>query len=251
MKLIFILLIYCIVKSWNQQKTSNCIAYDLLDQKRSLGISAICTAIYLFFAVVMRAWTSGVLDLDVAIYSVAGAPIFFVACVVSWLIYLDIALYLKRLKKHGYDVPADKRQYHNSLLALPRTLPTYQETLGNSMESILAAAAFLLTSIGVVVSAASLYIKYAAFDIKYFGLFGNTLLLSYGLIRAFMFWRQRLNSKYRDDVEMDKNRKQRKPFSKALMELSVYLCTIVMGTLVLYMGSEVIYHARMNAGLYP
>lgn len=197
------------------------IKYDV----RTLKILFVTTLFSAFMAVAgfyCMAYEVRGIGLEIMILGFLFAGIFLYAGV-NFLMGLS---YLHRLKVYGYEIPRKREDYGNDLRNVPCLGRTTSRSEGKDRGSmvlcLLYAAVFLLVN--------TWNIRYF---IEYHRLIDNSaeiflvIMLLFDLfwaIYAVKFYRQGNLQKYRDDVEIDENRKERTPFEKGLLD-----CAIIFG----------------------
>lgn len=201
------------------------IKYDKKDKKMGLFFVVIATAImvliFIGYAVFKGIHTSSELTAFVMMCMVFW-PVTDAAC---WIYYLEVCTYLKRLKRHGYEIPNDKRYFSCNLELLPRD-GTSIKSIENSRESWILTALCLVCFFGVVAIMTYYllnfrnkwkYVWYMAQDMGIF-LFVVMLIVAFlWLLGVFVYWNQRRCDKYRDDVETDKLRKVRRQLADGII----------------------------------
>lgn len=167
----------------------------------------------------------------------------------SGLHLLSGLCYVHRLKRHGYEIPYNKRDYHNDLRNVPcnggqSSIPNNREH-GNKESRVL----FLIyMSIWFIANGWNIY--YIVYWYRYvdtvatFLLCAQVILDLYWLISAIVFLRQTSMEKYRDDVETDDARKERTSVEKGVMQGIVMLIVMCIIKTVLINMSDYICHSR-------
>lgn len=223
------------------------ILYDIRDKRRFWRIALGITGLWILTIAVGISKIFDSIWPDVTAYAYLGICFLFFLTVGAWIGYLDVVLYLKRLRKHGYEVPEDKRKFFGSLEHLPQSGPSVQGTV--SKESILLAFLFFLCGMGIAVRMAGFYVKYEPVSLGWVGLWESPLFVI-GMVCSVQLWRQRLNAVFRDDVEIDKGRRVRRHFTGILSGILVYLAVAVLWTAALETCADYMYQARLAAGYY-
>lgn len=136
--------------------------------------------------------------------------------------------YIRRLKSHGYEIPYKKEDYGNDLRNVPCAgMASGSETksAGSRILCILYALVFLLANVWNVRYIIRWY-PYGG-DIAVVLLVIMLLFDAFWGISALLFYRQEDTAKYRDDVEMDEKRKERKPLEKGIVSGIIVFCIMV------------------------
>ncbi len=125
-------------------------------------------------------------------------------------------VYRRRLRKNGYEMPVDRREYHNRLVELPHEnvdMDVSKKHMGSLILSVLFGVIFLFFFVWNI----RLYIEwnYPHSDVAF--MCGMLMLLNiYWLVSAIIYGRQINQEKYRDDVEIDPDRKERVSVEKGV-----------------------------------
>lgn len=153
-----------------------------------------------------------------------GFLLFPTISVIAWIGYLSSSVYLRRLKIHGYELPANKREFSSSLCNLRKINESEVSVNSLSKESIVLSVISCLNFVLVIIYAVLYFFEYNNMN-DVFGLtvLGYAPLLIFWYIRTFLFFRQRLRETYRDDVEVDETRKKRKPIEDGIKEMLILL----------------------------
>ncbi len=219
--LLILILICC---SRGKEEAANRFCYDRRDWN-ILKMLVKITVVLLAAEIVFWNWVErgdgrgeGTVALIAALY--AGILVPFTAY--SWLRALDCFFYIKRLEKHGYFLPERKTDYENDLRNMPRRrgYAEKREIEGDTAErqnweSIIlavlawgAAAVFFFRGFFCCIAWFETY--EGAGDIiskAFFTAVCNTLAW---IAIGFWYYRQRLESRFRDDAELEDGRRQRR-----------------------------------------
>lgn len=232
-------------------KEPNSIKYDDKDRKRFLAIAIGFTASALCCVLLFNFLDLDVVPTEIVTGIVLGIPFFLVVALVAWITYLDSWFYLKRLKKYGYEVPTDKRIVSSRLENLAGRKTADIDCSGFNKESILLSVLSFIILLGIVINMAMFYFEYRQLgDLAFVGVYGEIPLLLQWLVHALSFWRQRLNAAYKDDVEIDKNRKNRKNVIEGICQILICLVITLIWIRLLYNAVDYMYKARLAAGFY-
>ena len=202
------------------------IKYDKKDKKVGsffvLFATGLTVLIFIIYTVIKR---MGYVSSELTVYltlSMVFLPVTDAAC---WIYYLEVCTYLKRLKRHGYVVPNDKRYFSCNLELLPRD-GTNIKSIKNSRESWVLTVLCLVCFFGVMAIMTYYllnfrnkwdYVWYMAWDVGIL-LFIVMLIVAFlWLLGVFVYWNQRRCDKYRDDVETDKIRKVRRNLADGII----------------------------------
>ena len=166
-------------------------------------------------------------------------PIF----VISFLLFLDSSIYLKRLKKNHFEIPDDKKIYDRDLSKLPRT-----EQVENvyTNDSRIGGLLYLIA-----------YLVFVAVDIYYvvkwtrLGETDSIVLFVFMMIAHLFFlifalyiYKQKDTTKYVDEVDIDYQRKKRISITKALTILVITSVISTMGITMAFSMTKYIYKSR-------
>lgn len=231
------------------------IKYDKRDNKIGLVIASICTALSLLSLTVTLSSIADHLGTVMGTISVLGGFYFFpYIAIASWYLYLDSLFYLKRLKRYGYEIPNVKKQYKCGLVDLERVECDTPKPDSWSKESVILSAIALLVALGFLGNTIAYWIKITVFwHGALYLLYDSLLLLGVvicWLIGSFYYWRQRKRVKYKDDVELDPNRKTRVHLMKGLVTIIVCLVVSLVFVDLVEDFSELSYRSRVEAGWY-
>lgn len=204
------------------------IKYDKRDKKVGLVLVIITTVITALVIIgYAAAERTGYVTSEVAAAVVMGIVFWPVTAVTCWIYYLEVCTYLKRLKRHGYEIPNDKRHFSCNLELLPRD-GTSIKSVENSRESWLLTT-LCLVCFFVVVAIMTYYIGdfwnrwkhvwYIAEETVVVGFMFAVMLITafLWLVGVFVYWNQRRCDKYRDDVETDDSRKVRRQLADGII----------------------------------
>ncbi len=229
------------------------IKYDSRDRKVFFWIATICTIMSIGMILISTLLIENKVNNEVAITIVIfGGFVFFpIIALVAWLGFLGSALYLRRLRNYGYEVPENKKEFGSRLDKLHKVKCSMVVATNQSKESIILAVCSVVVLIGVMINSLVFYVQHKEWgDLAYIGVQGSVPLFLFWAILTFVFWRQRLREKYRDDVEMDESRKKRKQMEEGIVEIVIYLFFTIIWLILLTNGAEYIYQARLQAGYY-
>lgn len=203
------------------------IRYDKHQRKQSL----VCVIVFFalaFFSTIMVHFgdaieSSELLMIIVLLVYMCSGP----ALLYSIYQLLSGISYLKRLKKHGYEVPEDKKDYDSLLELLPHQEQEVDEDAKKmcnktSLALGICSLITLLVLFGIDVwFVAEWYSYYKSEVVSIIGLISiiDVVLLVYCII----FFRQRNEKRYKDDVEIDENRKNRMPLVEGVLTIFILL----------------------------
>lgn len=155
--------------------------------------------------------------------------------------------YVRRLKRHGYEVPYKREDYDNNL----QNVPTHREHIRINEKSMESRILFVLyLCIFMAMNAWNVY--YIISWYKYIdsvAMFWLRIMLVLDvcwMIGAIVFYRQRNVEKYRDDVEQDPNRKERVPVEKGVIICIVILVIVFTTKKVLWSASDYTFRSRVE-----
>ena len=198
------------------------IKYDKNFQRACLVLMILTGAILLLYGILTLIDSVHPLDvgtllailISVSIASIPMFPLFLV-------LYLDATFFLKRLKKNGFKVPKNKKDYGDDLSRLPRT-----EIAENRYADDSRRAAIIALAVYVIVLICDMlflhkWMQYEIDDAKVM----FCLLMAFHLIfpaAAYSFYRQRDTQKFVDEVDIRTNgRKVRSSIMGAIGTLLV------------------------------
>lgn len=200
------------------------IRYDQCQQKQSL----VCSVVFLVLAVVSSVLVHG--DRCDGFSDGAMLVVFFVyACsgpAFLYSIYQLIACvcYIRQLKKYGYEIPANKKDYNGLLENLPRQdVPVQKEQYSkNSLAlGIISACALMITTVF------NLQYTFEWLDVHQEEIVAMILIQSIFdcilLVQCVSFFRQMNTVQYKDDVEIDDKRKNRKSLADGIFVIVLLL----------------------------
>lgn len=246
-------LVYIMIYTIGRQKpNSHKIKYDCRDRKLFLILAIIFTVLSIGALILSKLPDLDQLSSEMIVLIFLGGLMFGPILTLSaWLLFLNSTLYLRRLKAYGYEVPTNKKDFSSRLDKLPKVEGNFPAPTGDSKESIALSMISLSAFAGIVINAIVFYFKYRDLgDLKYMGMWGSAPLFLFWLIIAFVFRRQRLREKYKDNVEIDEKRKNRKQIEEGIVEIIIYLIITVIWIAILYNWADYVYKSRLEAGYY-
>lgn len=246
-------IIYVLAYSLGRPKPNSLkIKYDCRDRKLFLILAIIFTVLSLAALILSRLPDCDKFSSEmIALIFLGGLMFCPILALATWLLFLNSALYLRRLGAYGYEIPINKKDYSASLDKLPKVEGSFSVPTGDSKESIALSVISLGVFVGVLINAIMFYLKYRELgDLKYMGIWGSVPLFLFWLILAFLYWRQRLREKYKDNVEIDAKRKNRKQIEQGIVEILIYLIITIIWIVILYNWADYIYKSRLEAGYY-
>lgn len=167
--------------------------------------------------------------------------------IISWLYVLETWSYLSRLKKHGYEVPKHKKEYGCHLGKLLKSEKRVAASAG-SWESITMTIACFICAGAVPIFLLHMWLGYDYHilqDIKYQGYGILFVVFVIWFAEGLRYWRQRSDVKFRDDVELDDSRKQRKQIADGMGEiLALFGFSFLLPTIIMHL-LDVVARARM------
>lgn len=244
------LILYLVVKSKWSSKKSFLIQYDCRDKKSFFLLAMVFSVCTIIFIGISRFPIFKKADDIITIIIILGIPFFFLAAFISWIIYVDAVFYLQRLKKYGYQLPNDKKEFSRQLENLPKVTVEQNRNIELSYESMILAVISMAITIGILVNIGCFFFQYRQTGLEWIGFWGELPLVLYWLLRTVFWWKQRLYSKYRDDVEIDETRKQRKHLISGLISILVWSAITIVWIEALYNGADYMHRARIEAGYY-
>lgn len=206
-----------------QQKKKYRIKYDCRDRNILLTIAVVSTILCIGLISVLSVMDD--LSAEVGAFLMIGGYIFFpLLAATTWMEFIRSILYIRRLKKYGYEIPVYKKSYSSDLCQLNRVQKCDMQSeccnIGSLVLSLVADGILACVVIGAIM----FYCQYSGMgDLKYFGMKASVPLYLLWFFLAWKYWRQRSNDKYRDDVEIDNDRKVRKSVEDGILEIVVFL----------------------------
>lgn len=243
----------------NQLLKANWIKYDQRQIKILrimtvlFGILTVLSWIFMFAdfdAFDKSADLIGVLDIVYVVIfcsSVISGPVFL--CSLYQL--LSGMSYMRRLQQHGYELPEDKRQYDYILEKLPKQQSTADVVTKvesrNKHSFMLGVLSLLLLIIFGVCNV--LYLVEWSFYHEEIGfmicmIFVVDIVL---LVYSVLFFRQTNEVRYKDDVEIDSNRKNRMPLVEGVLTIMILLCLSVFMKYEAYSLTDYIFKSHVSA----
>lgn len=226
-----LILLYVIIKfaEWNRKKklaeykrkyktdTVTYIKYDLPSVKR-YRLAMVFSAVFTVLGIAMICSDGSIVsDVDLGLFVI----LFFVGLYVGMPLFiyflyhtLSGMAYLKRLEVHGYEMPRDRCIYDNMLEHLPKVDSLEQEEHKKQFLGSKTSKMLLIVSICVAVFMLGCTIYYIS-KWYYIGEDAMALFVLQLIEDAFWMWpisvfyKQMDMQKYKDDVELDGNRKNR------------------------------------------
>lgn len=229
------------------------IKYDKKNKRVHGKVAVICTIAEVIVILVLVISSYKFLPYYVAELCIFVLIYLHIAVVLLWIVYLDSVLYLKKLEKHGYQVPENKHDYDNRLDMLARIREVPNKTEGNSKESIaLAMICWGIAFLTLISAPVFLYIHYEVKDVAQFCMFGFAFIALIWVLLGREYWKERSYSKYRDDVETEENvevpvRKKRVSFFSGMVCIFIILGMSNALIMLMDMGADYVTSAREQA----
>lgn len=220
--LLGIMIIYVLISRENRNKAIKCkIRYDRKTSKMVFWTAVILTIIVVTSCVPVLFDLVDGWDAEAAVFVMlcgcAGIP----ATVVTWLLFADSRLYLKRLHSYGYVVPETRKQTGDKLDLLQREREYTANLEGASRESVALSVICLFVAAGTAVNVGIFFIHNIAVHKIY--LFLMVVPIGLWLGGAGYYWWQRRRKRFRDDVELDDGRRVRTHLIPGMVELLICL----------------------------
>lgn len=228
------------------------IRYDKITNRKHRKIATGITCLWAIIVVVLIGWQNWI-DVNGRETALIGViqfnlfNLFLAMTFIAWMVYLDGLSYLKRLRKNGYEVPEDKRKYVH-LERLPKVDDHVQNQNAINKESVVLAVMCWLTTLVIIIAAVRFWNEHSAVpDIVMCCMVVIAVMVVCWLVSGICLWRQRLYSRYRDDVELDVNRNKRIHIISG-MGVAIGIM-IACGVVFMYMnlGADYIENAREQA----
>lgn len=164
------------------------IKYDLRGRKIYAGVAVISTILAAGLISLSRFSIMDVISVELGTFIMFGGFLFFpVIGLTAGLGVVSSTLYLRRLKKHGYEIPMNKYLYSSSLHNLNKTEFSSASGDGCSKESVVLATMSFVIFLGVIVNAVVFYHQYRTLALEDIGLYGSIPLLLFWQIMTCFF----------------------------------------------------------------
>lgn len=146
--------------------------------------------------------------------------------VLFWLIFLDGSLYLRDLKKAGFDLPNHRRDYQNQLGNLPRSNASGLDAIERDRQNVILASLSFLGALFFGFLSSKFFLQWGFLENDSGFVGGSLVLLAFfWLIGFFTYLRRTNNLRYRNFYEPTDGRKLRKPFGQGL--ITIIVCFIL------------------------
>lgn len=225
----------------------NKIKYD----KRQVKQSMICTIVFFSLTVgsnviMFLNLLDGASDLIMLIFTfiyMCSGPAFFY----SGYQLFSAVCYMKRLAKHGYEIPENKKDYEGLLANLPHQesfIPKESYSRSSLVMGILSIGCLVITTllnVRYVLEWNFMYKEPIAFMVGLQSIF-DCLLLVHGVL----FFRQVNVGKYKDDVECDNTRKNRTSLPDGILIIAVLLVFSLFAKWTAYSMTDYIFKTRIS-----
>jgi len=161
--------------------------------------------------------------------------------------------YLKRLKKHGYEVPENKKDYDSLLELLP-----HQEQEVDEDTKEMCNKTSLALGIGSLITLLVLFGIDVWFVAEWYSYYKSEIIFVLSLISVIdvvllvyciIFLRQKDEKRYKDDVEIDENRKNRMPLVEGI--LTIFILLVLSGAVkhTAHSMTNYVFKARVSADI--
>lgn len=231
------------------------IKYDKCQMKLNLILTVIFGILTVFSWILVLGESNVLEDATDFAYVVI---FFFYVCSGPAFIYTIYQLlsgmsYMYRLKKHGYEVPKDKRQYDSSLEKLPHQqiaddVATKVKGRNKSSFSLgivsLGALVILWVCNILYVVEWSFFYEEIGFMIGFMSVIDIALL-----VYCVMFFRQANEARYKDDVEIDKSRKNRIPPVEGVLTIFILLSFSVFAKYEAHTLTDYLFKSRVSTDM--
>lgn len=239
----------------DKYRNNNIIRHDLRERRLSFTAAIVCSVIAIGNIMILYSDLTDKINAElVAVFIILGAVIFSAAAFVLWLFWFDCFCYLGRLKKHGYVLPKNKKNVADGLAGLRNNVgDTENKRTANKRcaGSIFLGTICFAISIAVIISIIRFYLQYNSF------IDTNPMLLSVTIhIIMLLIWLglgiyfsiQSDNSRYKDDVELDPDRKIRKNITEGIFLIIILAIITFLAVRALYsMADYISYETRLIA----
>lgn len=224
------------------------IKYDKLDQRVGLLVAVVGMTGWILALFLMDMKLTDGMDIIPETVVVLGGCVFcpFVS-IVGWRLFFSSWGYLRRLRKYGYKVPDYKKKYGRRLDRLERLeIPLLNERKYHKESMCLAWISWLA---GVFSIPYPIYVCKLYPDMEVVMEMMLAVVVCWILLGAY-YWRQRNLAKFKDDVELDDNRKIRQNLVDGLITIMVCVCLCILYFAIMQKMADVIYRVRVEAGWY-
>lgn len=152
----------------------------------------------------------------------------------AWLRFFDVCLYLRKLRRYGYEVPDDSRVYNKMLEKLPRAEIAIQKRRIN--DSVINTVVSAMITIGILIYNIWFLYEYQGIFLWIFNFAGLVLWM----IVTLRYARQISSVNYKDSVELDDTRKTRESIMEAMIGLLLlFLFSIVAIDIIIHVARVV------------
>lgn len=210
------------------------IKYDVKDKKIFKICAIVCTIFFL--STVIFTCTSLADELDSILFAyviIMGTTMSPILALAFWVLFFDSATYLNRLKKYGYIVPKNKKDYDRKLDNLVSgEISSFEEP---SKESTALAIISLIVAVGMLINAVVFFVRFSAImeNVSFVGVVLVIMAIAW-IVIAIIFWKQRDRKNYRDDIEPVATIKVRKHIVEGLVIVIILTFLSCMGASVIY-----------------
>ena len=160
---------------------------------------------------------------------------------------------MKRLKKHGYEVPENKKDYDSLLELLP-----HQEQEVDEDTKEMCNKTSLALGIGSLITLLVLFGIDVWFVAEWYSYYKSEIIFVLSLISVIdvvllvyciIFLRQKDEKRYKDDVEIDENRKNRMPLVEGI--LTIFILLVLSGAVkhTAHSMTNYVFKARVSADI--
>lgn len=231
---------------------ANRIRFDRRQIKQSLFLTMLFFLLTIFSFIItyfnyVDRFPDWLMVMFLFVYMCSGPALFYSA----YQLFSGIC-YLRRLRKHGYEVPENKKDYDVLLEKLPRQVQEdTEQTRKKCNKESLALGVCSMVALFVLVGIDIWYISewYFLRDEIVFMIGLMSVVDVVLFIYCIMFFRQMNETYYKDDVETDAIRKNRMPLAEGVLTVVVLL---VISTFVKYTAhsmTDYVFKARVSADI--
>lgn len=275
--ILLLIMLFFVMRSISQEQKNDKerykIRYDLGNRKQLFVVAVLFTSaavildIIVFFSSSGEKWSAE----WAAVMLIAAVVVCPLTALAAWLLFWDCCLYLKRLERYGYVLPGNKKAYNgllnnldwkkaekdndsqseNALNVHTKRVDDGSGPLYSKESVILSVCAFLC---GIVI------LGYAVYFLWKWNILGGNAHFMFGMLVALAvlwgvggvyYWRQRSITKYRDDVEMDSNRRQRQNLVNGVITIAICMVVSIFIVDVVYYSADYMYHSRPESEWRP
>ncbi|MBQ7776711.1 MAG: hypothetical protein IJ379_12400 [Lachnospiraceae bacterium] len=224
------------------------IKYDKRDNRIGLMVAVVCTIVAIVENIIMFLPVSERMSTELGVFISLGGFMFFpMIALAGWHIYFMSFCYFRRLQKYGFQVPENKKDYQGRLEALERGEYQQPDLQAWHKDSMILAGLTLVMAVGTAVYAFYVRESYPQIELCFWLMLFPVLCW---ILLGALFWSERSQLKFKDDVEIDEKRRTRLNLMEGITVILICLFMTVIYAVVIYNMAGVIYKARLANGWY-